>query len=102
MIQDQDETPAGIERMSDFNYSDPAELYGGSNWSKRPAAVTYRRFDTAAEAIRYAVEELSDSGRRACVLEVDENRFNHIEIRKLYDSGDYPLSRRTGKDENAP
>lgn len=83
----------------DFNFSEPAELYfsGASRWG-RTAGVTYRKFDAAAEAVRYAVETLAGNSRRTCVLEVNEARFNHGEIRKLYDSGDYPLPRQTGKD----
>jgi hypothetical protein len=92
---------AAITSATNFDFSEPAELYGGSNWSGRPTGVTYRRFDTAAEAIRYAVEELSGASRRACVLEVDEKRLNHAEIRRLYDSGDYPLPRGAGKDNDA-
>jgi hypothetical protein len=84
-----------------FNFLEPAELYGGSSRGNRPTAITYRRFDAAAEAIRYVVEELSDASRRACILEVDESRFNHIEIRKLYDSRNYPFPRRLGKDKDA-
>lgn len=84
-----------------FNFSEPAELFSGSKWGGRPAAITYRRFDAAADAIRYVVEELSDVSRRACVLEVDESRFNHLEIRKLYNSRGYPLPRRSGKDKDA-
>lgn len=80
-----------------LNFSEPAELFGGRAWSRRPASLTYRRFDTAAEAIRYAVEELFSAGQPACVLEVNEMRFNQTEIRKLYDSGDYPLPRKTKK-----
>jgi hypothetical protein len=86
---------------ANFNFSEPAELYGGSNWSGRPTAVTYRRFDRAADAIRYAVEELPGALRRACILEVNEDRFNDIEIRKLYDSRGYPLPRGTRKDKDA-
>ena len=80
-----------------LDFSEPAELFGGRSWNRRPASLTYRRFDTAAEAIRYAVEVLFSAGQPACVLEVNEKRFNPIEIRKLYNSGDYPLPRKTEK-----
>ena len=86
---------------SKFEFSEPAELYGGNRWGGRPTSITYRRFETAADAIQYAIEELSSPLRRACVLEVNENRFSHSEIRKLYDSRGYPLPRRIGKDEDA-
>lgn len=62
---------------------------GGAN------AVTYRKFDSAAEAVRYAVEELSGISARTSIMEVAEGRFNHMELRKLYDDNHYPLPRRT-------
>lgn len=86
---------------TEFNFSEPAELFGGSSRMGRSTGVTYRKFDTAADAIRYVVEELSEATRRAYVLEVNEDRFNHMEIRKLYDSSEYPLPRVTGKDRDA-
>lgn len=84
-----------------FDYSEPAELYGGNTWTGGPSAIKYRRFDTAAQAIRYAMEVLTGPSSRACVMEVDEDRFNHLEIRQLYESSDYPLPRQTGKDTDA-
>jgi hypothetical protein len=87
--------------IKNFNYSEPAELFGGGSWRGRVTGVAYRRFDTAAEAILYAVEELPDSGKRACILEVDERRFNSIEINKLYDSTNFPLRKKNAKDSHA-
>ena len=52
----------------------------------------YRRFWTAAEAIRFAVEEFP-TGLKVC-LEVGEERYSNPAIRQLYDSPDYPLPRR--------
>ncbi len=93
---------AGTKRAAKFNFSAPAELYGASTRGGWAPGVKYRRFDTAAEAIRHVVEELSGAGRRTCVLEVNEKRFNHIEICNLYDSSTYPLPRRDRKDTDAP
>jgi hypothetical protein len=80
-------------RAASFNFSEPAELYTGGSWRGRPTGVTYQRFGTAAEAIRYVVEELPGTSRLRSVLEVNEDRFNHSEIQKLYDSSGYPLTR---------
>ena len=63
--------------------------------------MTYRKFDTAAEAIRYTIEELPAARQNGAVLEVNEERFRHTEIREFYDSNSYPLKRRTEKDEDA-
>jgi hypothetical protein len=73
-----------------FDYSSPAELF----LSKRRGRHTdYRRFATAAEAIRYAVEELRTCRSVSVWMQVGEDRFNKDEIRHLYDNGDYPLRR---------
>jgi hypothetical protein len=56
--------------------------------------VTYRRFDSGAEAIRFAIEELPSDVLFGTVLEVDEQRFDAAQIRKLYESKAYPLQRR--------
>ncbi len=55
--------------------------------------VSYKRFDTAAEAIRYAVEDLNPDMLAGAVLEVDEERFDGEAIMSLYASPDYPLPR---------
>lgn len=86
---------------TEFNYSEPAELFGGTPWVGRRAGIKYRRFETAAEAIRFAVEELSGPSGRSCVLEVNESRFNHEQIRRLYESRGYPFPRRPGKETDA-
>jgi hypothetical protein len=56
--------------------------------------VTYRRFDSGAEAIRFAIEELPSDVLFGTVLEVNEQRFDAAQIRKLYESKAYPLQRR--------
>ena len=51
----------------------------------------YRRFATAAEAIRYAVEGLRTPKAFGAWLEVGDARFNSSEIQRLYEAADYPL-----------
>ena len=70
-----------------FNYNSPAELY-----LSRPRRHTdYRRFATAAEAIHYAVEELSTGRSLSAWMQVGDERFNKNEINRLHDDEDYPL-----------
>ena len=76
--------------MATFDYDAPAELFPGRGPGvRRP--IGYRRFETAAEAIRFAVEELTSEGFRGAVLEVSEERYGGAKIRKLYESADYPF-----------
>jgi len=72
-----------------FDYSAPAELF----LSKRVGntSVKYRRFATAAEAIRYAVEVLRTPKAFGAHLEVGDQRLNSNDILRLYEAEDYPL-----------
>ena len=65
-----------------FDYSSPAELYLSR---RRGRHTDYRRFATAAEAIRYAVEELRTRRSLHAWMQVGDARFNKEEIRRLYD-----------------
>lgn len=79
--------------MSMFDYSAPAELFPSRN--RRVASkVKYRRFDRAAEAIRFAVEELPEPQLLGAYIEVESGRFGHKDIRELYESDAYPLKKR--------
>ena len=79
--------------MTCFDYSAAAELFPGRYKMRMTGAVTYKRFAAAAEAIRYAVEVLPVSSFLGAFLEVNEERFNSNEIRRLYESIEYPLPR---------
>jgi hypothetical protein len=79
--------------MSRFDYAAPGELFCTRSVSRK-SRVTYRRFDTAAEAVRFAVEELSDDVLRATTVEADEVRVKGDEIRELYQNANYPLTRK--------
>jgi hypothetical protein len=80
-------------KMAYFDYGAAAELFPGRQRTKMMAAVTYMRFAEAAEAIRYAVEEIPANSFLGTVLEVNEERFDCNGIRRLYDSAEYPLPR---------
>jgi hypothetical protein len=80
--------------MADFDYTVPAELFASSHRSKR-SALTYHRFATSAEAIKFAVESLSPESLSWTVMEVSEVRFDAAAIRELYQNADFPLGRTT-------
>lgn len=79
--------------MEKFNYNAPAELFPARN-RRSVSKVKYRRFDRAADAIRFAVEELPEPLLLGAYIEIDEARIGHKDIRALYESERYPLKRR--------
>jgi len=79
--------------MTTFNYNSLAELYPARSWKGNAGRISYKRFEMAAEAVRFAIEELPSQALLGTYLEVDEERFDSRQIRRLYDSKDYPLKR---------
>jgi hypothetical protein len=77
-----------------FDYSVEAELFPTHNRKYKRAAFGYRRFSRAAEAIRFAIEQLPSDALAGAYLEVKEKRFDRHGIQQLYDSEAYPLERR--------
>jgi len=77
-----------------FDYNAPAELYPGRN-RKSAKKVNYRRFETAADAIRFAIEELPELLLLGACIEINEQRLNHKDIQALYASEQYPFEKRS-------
>ncbi|MDR6304154.1 hypothetical protein GGQ85_001855 [Nitrobacter vulgaris] len=84
-----------------FSFKKSAELFPAAVRKKRRAGFTYRRFDTAADAVRFAIEELPADSLNGAYLQVDEARFDQNGIRSLYDSRDFPLPRRESETASA-
>jgi hypothetical protein len=84
---------AGEQAMVTFDYDAAAELFPSRNRRSTRQPIGYKRFGHAADAIRFAIEELAPEFLLGACLEVDEARFNSGEIRRLYESVDYPLTR---------
>jgi hypothetical protein len=80
-----------------FDYGAPAELFmpKRKGFSTRP--VGYRRFATAAEAIRFAVEDFPALRALGAWMLVGDEHFNSDDIQRLYESSDYPSRRRRAR-----
>jgi hypothetical protein len=76
-----------------FDYQARAELFPGKNIRARSRAPKYMRFDHAADAIQFAVEQLPAATLLASYLEVNERRYDCRGIHYLYNRADYPLPR---------
>ena len=82
---------AGYEVLA---YGIPAELFMGKRKAGARQPLSYRRFATAAEAIRFAIEELPAVRALGAWMQVGDRRFDGDDIQRLYESNDYPLQRR--------
>jgi hypothetical protein len=80
--------------MNSFDYNASAELYSTRRRMPRRQPLGYRRFAQAADAIRFAIEDLEPELLIGAYLEVGDERFDSGGIRQLYDSAEYPLARR--------
>ena len=87
-----EEASEGVQNLNVFDYDAPAELF--PEWKEKQRPVRYKRFDTAAEAIRFAIEEIHSPALLSACLQVKEARFELREIGELYESEAYPLKRR--------
>jgi hypothetical protein len=89
--------------MQPFDYGAAAELvptagetevFPTRSRSKRQP-TGYGRFARAADAIRFAVEELPPKLLLGASLQVAGERFGGDRIRRLYEGAEYPLARRS-------
>jgi hypothetical protein len=70
----------------------PNCLWEGKGSSRQ--RLSYRRFATAAEAVRFAVEDFPAVRTLGAWMQVGDERFDSDEIYRLYERADYPLQRR--------
>ena len=88
-------SPIAHESAS-FDYDAAAELFpprqAGASAFRVP---TYKRFAFASEAIQFAIEKLPRTFLLGAYLQVGDDRYGHRDIRRLYESADYPLERAT-------
>jgi hypothetical protein len=83
-----------VDAAKPFDYEAVAELFPTRNRKFNRQFTKYRRFDRAAEALQFAIEELPPMLLLGACLEVEEERFDSNAMRRLYDSVEFPLARR--------
>ena len=79
--------------MTYFDFQAPAELYLGSDW-QTAAAQGPRSFRTAAQALRFALEEAAPVSLKGASLQLAGKRYSNDEMSWLYRSPDYPFARK--------
>ena len=81
-----------------FDYAAAAELFipkKGGRGARQP--LSYRRFPTATEAIRFAVEDFPSIRTLGAWMRVGDEHFNGDDIQRLYESNSYPRRRHVRK-----
>ena len=76
-----------------FDYATPAELFMAKRKGGARQPLGYRRFATAAEAIRFAIEDFPAVRTLGAWMQVGDARFDSDDIQRLYESTEYPLRR---------
>lgn len=76
-----------------FDYGTPAELFMAKRKGGARQPLGYRRFATAAEAIRFAIEDFLAVRTLGAWMQVGDARFDSDDIQRLYESTEYPLRR---------
>lgn len=72
-----------------FDFEAPAELF-----MVKRKGITYRRFATASEAIRFAIEDFPAIRTLGVSMQVGDERYDGDDIQRLYHSSEYPNRRR--------
>jgi len=78
--------------IKERDYFGEAELFYGGRGRMPGQFLTYRRFETLAEAVKFTVEEVG-TGAPYASIESGELDFKGDEIRALYESNEFPLER---------
>jgi hypothetical protein len=85
---------AATDDVAAFDYGAEAELFPTRSRKSTRRPIGYKRFARAADAIRFAIEDLPPEFLVGAYLEVDEERFDVGAMRRLYDNPRFPLARR--------
>jgi hypothetical protein len=79
--------------MINIDFNAPGELYCRKTGA-RSRGLQFRRFPKVAQAVRFAMEELSPLALHSCLLDVEGSRFGAKELTAFYYNHNYPFARR--------
>ena len=80
--------------MEKFDFNAPADLFALAPGLRQRRPLSYRRFTTAAEAIRHAMEAEDTGALGSTIIETENARLGASDIEALYEGSAYPLPRR--------
>lgn len=72
-----------VSMMDEADFAAPAEIFVTRRAGSKRGGLGYHRFDTAEEAIRFAIENFSHLRPEELVMAVDDKRFNLASLRAL-------------------
>jgi hypothetical protein len=75
--------------VGQFPFSAAAEMFSALS-VRRSARMSYRRFETAAEAIRFAMEDLPAPMQAGTSIQVGDQRLSFAEIAELFERAEFP------------
>lgn len=75
--------------MSSFDLGSPAELFVGHRRGRRNQSLRYLRFQSAAEAICFAIESLSPDELAGATIETADVRLVGGAIRGAYEAAEF-------------
>jgi len=81
------------ETAEAFDYDASADFFSMKSKKGRRRPLIYKHFVSAAEAIRYAIEEIPADELVSALIETDGSRYNSKEIHRLYENSSFPLAR---------
>ena len=75
-----------------LDYSSPADLFPSRRYAKS-TQTRYRRFQSAAKAVQYVIEQMPEAWLNGTYIDIDGTRYEGPAIKALYEAPDYPLDR---------